>query len=140
MKSLDSFNFHDCKIHGVYFNVDGGNSDIVFDIDYICEWDCAGSQFKVAPALLTFHDVTDFKWLLDWGKSGYCRAVMNPLIEMIERESAETNMRLPEYYKWIIKTLGDDSDISFGASGFSFKLTKQPVFVAKQYLSKEERN
>ena len=49
---------------------------------YIVDWICAtngGARFRVAPATLTFHDVTDLRVSFDFGGSG-------PLIEIVQQQ------------------------------------------------------
>jgi len=63
--------------------------DLVLDIDFILEWipgkgdDC---EFRVAPATLEFHGVTDPRIQIDWGESGFQVALHIASIDRIERE------------------------------------------------------
>ena len=69
------FSWHDCHIWGIELRAgdpDDGDwtSDLVLDIDFIVEWICGtggGGQFRVAPATLVFHGVTDPKIAIDLG-------------------------------------------------------------------------
>jgi len=76
---FDRLSWHDCQIWGLEFRAgepDEGDwsSDLVLDIDFITEWLCGvtgGAQFRVAPATLAFHGVTDPRIGIDWGNSGF---------------------------------------------------------------------
>jgi hypothetical protein len=74
--------WHDCHIWGIELRADDPDdgdwtSDLVLDIDFIVEWICGtggGGQFRVAPATLVFHGVTDPKIDIDWGRLGSLRS------------------------------------------------------------------
>ena len=76
---FDRLSWHDCHIWGIELRAgdpDDGDwtSDLVLDIDFIVEWICGtggGGRFRVAPATLVFHGVTDPKIAIDWGRSGF---------------------------------------------------------------------
>ena len=75
---FDRLSWHDCHIWGIELRAgdpDDGDwtSDLVLDIDFIVEWICGtggGGQFRVAPATLVFHGVTDPKIDIDSGRLG----------------------------------------------------------------------
>jgi hypothetical protein len=61
---FDRLSWHDCRIWGIAFRTNEpikGDwiSELVLDIDFICEWCCdnAEGRFRVAPANLVFHGV-----------------------------------------------------------------------------------
>ena len=94
---FDRLSWHDCHIWAVELRVgdpDDGDwtSDLALDLDFIVEWICGvggGGQFRVAPATLIFHGVTDPKIDIDWGRSGF-QASMHPVsIASVERELVE---------------------------------------------------
>jgi hypothetical protein len=63
-------------------------SDLVLDVDFIAEWLCevgGGARFRVAPATLVFHGVTDLRIDIDWGSSGFQCALHEVSIDRIER-------------------------------------------------------
>src|SRR6184192_625452 len=76
---FETLSWHDCNIWGMEFqtgDADEGEwtSDVIFNIDYIAEWICGvdrSMHFRVAPARLTFHGVTDPRVAIDWGRSGF---------------------------------------------------------------------
>jgi len=75
---LDDRSWHDNALYGVRLDVGDcargdWHADLVLDIDHIVEWLCGeGRQvrFRVAPATLTFHHVTDLRIAIDCGDSG----------------------------------------------------------------------
>ncbi len=91
---FDGLSWHDCHIHALAFRVgdvdaDDCTSDFVLDIDFIVERLCgvdSGTQFRVAPATLAFHGVTDLKITIDWGDSGFQNALHEVSIGGIHRQ------------------------------------------------------
>ncbi len=91
---LDQLSWHDDTIYGFRFDVGDSfqgdwHADLVLDIDHIVEWICAtdcGARFRVAPATLTFHGVTDLRIAIDWGDSGHRNALHELSIGAIARE------------------------------------------------------
>jgi hypothetical protein len=81
-QAVDATSWHDNLVHALLFHVGDAStgdwrSELVLDIDHIVEWICGtegDARFRVAPATLTFHDVTDLRVNFDFGGSG-------PLIE-----------------------------------------------------------
>ena len=132
--------WHDNKIHGFFFRQEKFVSDIVFDIDFILEWLCKETcKFKIAPASLVFHNVTDLRIVIDWGDSDFQRSVMGMHIVEIKRNIVKTRMKFPEYYKWNIELSDKHSEINFGASGFTQYLRSEAIWTDKQFLTIEQR-
>jgi hypothetical protein len=85
---FERLSFHDCHVWGVDLrpgDPDTGDwtSDLALDLDYIVEWLCGvdgGAQFRVAPATLLFHGVTDPRIAIDWGDSGL-QIALHPVSE-----------------------------------------------------------
>lgn len=148
---FDRLSFHDCHIWGVEFRVgdpDTGDwtSDLAVDVDFIVEWMCGTdrrAQFRVAPATLLFHGVTDPKIAIDWGRAGYQLALHPISIGAIERElihDQKVYLGRP-YYRWKIRLNWPDlSEIAFGAVGFTLTERAEPVLTETQCLSFKERN
>ncbi len=71
---FDALSWHDCHIWGMDLrpgDPDRGDwrSDFVLHLDFIAEWLCGvdgQAQFRVAPATLIFHGVTDLRINIDW--------------------------------------------------------------------------
>ena len=70
--------WHDNSVYGLRLVIgdhERGDwrSDLVLDIDHIVEWVYAADRrprFRVAPATLVFHDVTDLQIAVDCGDTG----------------------------------------------------------------------
>ena len=145
-KIYDVYQFHDSLLHGISFFVEDFQSELRLDIDHILQWPNCPSEadetllFTVSKALLTFFDVTDLSINIDWGESGYTTAVSGVYIDMIERVSIPTSLRLPAYYKWNIVFDDNHSFISFGSSSMAFELIGSGLTVPRQFLLAAERN
>ena len=141
----ESRSWHDNYVYGLYFSIRDWNADLVFDIDHILEWVCGvdgGAQFRVAPATLAFHDVTDLKINVDWGDSGFQTALHEMSIHQIARDRVEDQKICLDrpYYRWTIKTnWPKNSHIVFGASGFTMTLRSEPVLQDQQQLTRKTR-
>ncbi len=143
---FDRLSWHDNAVYGVRFDVGDSSrgdwhSDLVIDIDHIVEWVCGvagGARFRVAPATLTFHDVTDLRIAVDCGDSG-CRTALNELsIGAVMREPVQDQKICLDrpYYRWRIElNLPQGGEITFGASGFTQTLRAEPVLLDDQKLS-----
>ena len=147
---FERLSWHDNALYGLRFDVGDScrgdwHSDLVLDIDHIIEWVCDADgqcRFRVAPATLTFHDVTDLKLAVDWGDSG-CRTVLHEVsIGRITRERVEDQkIRLDRpYYRWRIElNWPQGGEIGFGASGFTQALRAEPVLRDEQKFSPADR-
>ena len=100
-------------------------------------------QFRVAPATLIFHGVTDPKIDIDWGRSGF-QASMHPVsIASVDRELVKDQKVYLDrpYYSWRIRlNWPESSEVAFGAVGFTQTLRGEPVLTEKQCLSLRERS
>jgi hypothetical protein len=102
--------WHDDTVYGLRFAVGDiargdWRSELVLDLDHIVEWLCGQDRsvrFRVAPATLIFHDVTDLRIALDWGDSGHRMALGEPQIDAITRAAfADQKICLDRpYYRW----------------------------------------
>jgi hypothetical protein len=147
---FDRLSWHDCHIWGLSFSVgdpaeEDCTSDLVFDIDFILEWlrpSADKYQFRVAPAQLVFHGVTDLRISIDWGDSGFQVAVHGVSIAAVSRElvpDQKAHLDRP-YYKWRILLNWPEGEIVFGATGFTQTLLADPVLTDNQHLSPVERS
>lgn len=147
---FDDLCWHDNALYGLRVNVgdrERGDwrSDLVLDIDHIVAWlrDAdAQIRFRVAPATLTFHDVTDLKIAIDCGDSGGQIALNALSIDAIARERLRDQRICLDrpYYRWrIALNLPQGGAITFGASGFTQILRAEPVVQDQQQLSPAER-
>jgi hypothetical protein len=147
---LDGLSWHDNALYGVRLDIGDcargdWHADLVLDIDHIVEWLCGeGRQirFRVAPATLTFHHVTDLQIAIDCGDSGGRTALHALSIDAITRErilDQKTCFDRP-YYRWRIGlNLPAAGALSFGASGFTQVLRAEPVLLDQQQLSPADR-
>ncbi len=148
---FDRLSWHDCHIWGIELRAgdpDDGDStsDLAFEIDFIVEWICGvdgAGQFRVAPATLVFHGVTDPKIAIDWGRSAFQVSLHPASIDHVERElirDQKVYLDRP-YYRWRIQlNWPASSEITFGAVGFTQMMRAEPVLTEKQYLSFSERS
>ena len=143
--------WHDCSIWGMALHNGGGEpafepADLVLDIDFIVEWLCgvgAPARFRVAPAALVFHQVTDLRITVETTHSGDYRMAVSPWpILRIDRESIERPEGYPgpTSYAWTL-ALGTPTpgEIHFGARGFTQELRAEPVLTERQSLTIGER-
>jgi hypothetical protein len=147
---FDALSWHDNEIYGFELRVgdperDDWTSDLVLDIDYIAEWVRNGDefQFRVAPATLVFHGVTDLRIAIDSGTENSQTALVLPSIAAIERQPiADQKVFLDRpYYRWCIRLNGiPDGEIAFGAVGFTQTLRREPVLCAEQRLDRSLRD
>ena len=147
---FDRLSWHDCHVWGLSIGAgdsDAGDwtSDLIIDLDYIVEWICGVDktfQFRVAPATLTFHGVTDLHVGVEWG-DGALQAAIHPMsIDRIGRERiANQKVFLDRpYYRWrITSNWPAGGEIAFGAVGFTQRLRADPVLGVRQHLTRKER-
>lgn len=147
---FDSVSWHDCHIWGV--SIGAGDpetgdwtSDLTIDLDFIVEWVCGVDrtfQFRVAPATLVFHGVTDLRIGVQCG-DGTLQAAIHPIsIDRVEREPvAQQKVFLDRpYYRWSIRSNWPaGGEIVFGAVGFTQRLRAKPILSARQHLTRHER-
>jgi hypothetical protein len=143
---FERLSWHDCYLWGVELRAgdpdeEDWTSELALDIDFIVE--CVhGGQYRVAPATLVFHGVTDPRIDIDWGRSGFQAALHPVSIDGIERERVQdqkVHLDSP-YYGWRIPlNWPAGGEIAFGAVGFTQTLRAEPVLSAKEHLSLTER-
>ncbi|MBZ5575144.1 MAG: hypothetical protein LAP40_01130 [Acidobacteriia bacterium] len=147
---FEQLSFHDCHIYALDLrtaDADVGEwvSELALDIDYILEWICpigAAAQFRVAPASLVFHNITDLSIGIDWGDSGF-RTSLHPVsIDALEREPvADQKVHLDRrYYSWKVRLNWPRAGvIGFGATGFTLAPSGDGIVTGRQRLSIAER-
>lgn len=151
-QQFDDLSFHDNLIYGVRFDIgdpDRGtwHSDLVLDIDHITEWVCEGERdnrtfrFRVAPATLTFHNVTDLVINIAFGDTGLQTNLNEASIDRVERTlqpEAEQKICLDQpYWRWCIAlNWPKGGEITFGASGFELDLRAEPTLTDQQRLGR----
>ncbi len=148
---FDRMTWHDNLIYGLRLDVgdsDRGDwrSDLVLDIDHIAEWICGPgddeARFRVAPATLTFHDVTDLVIVVDCGDSGGRTGLNELSIQAITRERIRDQKVCLDrpYYRWrMALNLPAGGRIEFAASDFTQVLRAEPVERQQPRLSPADR-
>lgn len=146
---FDPWTWHDSEIHGIHFVLgdtsnDDWTSELVLDIDVIVEWvQCGPALFRVAPAALTFHDVTDFKVNFSGASSGYQVALTRPSIIETKRERIKDQKICLDrpYYAWkfALSCMGQAGEMCFGASDFDQVFRAEPVLIDEQCLPSKSR-
>ena len=148
---FDELSWHDCHVSGFELRVgnpDEGDwtSDLALTLDFITEWICGvdgRAQFRVAPAALVFHGVTDLHLNIDWGRTGFQVALHEISIDHIERQRIQDQKIFLDrpYYQWVIRlNWPAGGEISFGAVGFTQTLLAEPVLTENQWLSRSVRS
>ncbi|HJS33412.1 MAG TPA: hypothetical protein VJ924_15565 [Alphaproteobacteria bacterium] len=137
--------WHDDSIYGLRVVVgdhERGDwrSELVLDIDHIVEWVCGldrRPRFRVAPASLIFHDVTDLQVAVDCGDTGGRVALHALSIDRVARERIEDQKVCFDrpYFRWRIElNWPAGGSIVFAASGFTQTLRAEPVLQDEQWL------
>lgn len=146
---FENVSWHDNFLHGISWKQElkSNIDELILDIDYICEWICEKGKnftFKISPADLIFYDITDLKININWGDSNFQDSFEGgvPILDITRElvKNPKVHLNKP-YYKWTIKldTLAKDSYISFGSTGFTQTIRKEPILVDKQWLTLDER-
>jgi len=147
---FDDRSWHDNALYGVRLDIGDHargdwHADLVLDVDHIVEWLCGADRqvrFRVAPATLTFHHVTDLQIAIDCGDSGGRVALHALSIDRIERARIDDQKICFDrpYYRWRIALNGPQGGaIVFGASGFTQVLRADPVLLDQQQLPPADR-
>lgn len=146
---FDQLSWHDDHVYGFDLELgdperDDWTSDLVLDLDHIVEWVRGEDRmrFRVAPASLVFHGVTDLRIALAWEDTGFRATPYLPSIDAIERRPVEDQKVFLDrpYYAWEIRFNGPRGGaIGFGAVGFTLALLREPTLCDEQQLTREQR-
>lgn len=117
---FDALSWHDVRVHGFRIVEGGqGTAELVLDIDFILERvppERGGQRFRVAQAILQFHEVFGLRFVLDYVA---CSAGMTAFsIDRIEREVIGDEER-PRTCRWRIDIDWPEGFLEFEAPGFS---------------------
>jgi hypothetical protein len=148
---FEGLSWHDCHIWGLELRAgapeeDDWTSDLALDLDFIADWLCGvdgATRFRVAPATLVFHGVSDLRIAIDWGRSDFQVALHDASIDRIDREPVADQKvyRDRPYYRWTIRfNWPRGGEIGFGAVGFTQTLHAEPVLSDAQRLSPSQRS
>lgn len=144
LEKFEDYSWHDNAIHGLRIveGNDGCSGDLVLDIDFILEWlapprDDESFSFKIAPANLTFHEVTDLVVSIDYAAStAACQPMM---IHEIHRNPITYSNGYSSFTWKIEINWPRNSFISFDSSGFTQELKSEAIVSSAQYLSPSQR-
>lgn len=142
--------WHDDTVYGLRLDLgdperNDWRSDLMLDLDHIVEWVCGVDRrcrFRVAPATLTFHHVTDLQVAVDCGDTGGQVALHALSIDAVTRERIVDQKICFDrpYYRWRIAfNWPQGGEIRFGASDFTLDLRAEPVLLDQQQLSPLDR-
>jgi hypothetical protein len=141
-EDFDAMSWHDAHVHGLrleHFTEVEGAADLVLDIDYILNWQKAGTGFlfTVSQAVLQFHKVTSLKLELNYATPS---AGMCPFsIAAVEREVhiAPNGLRS---HRWRIPVNWPEGLLEFEAPSFTQTLVGEPHVQSDQFLTPEKRH
>ncbi len=135
-EQFELMTWHDNTLHGISCVDENFSNDLVLDIDYIEQWlnEAGLYRFKVAPAKLVFHEVSQLKIsLLNDGPRTMFAYMAT--INGIGREQLSENR-----YKWVIDLLGcQENKITFEAAGFTQESYKEAIISTSQHLTVDQR-
>jgi hypothetical protein len=140
---FDRMTWHDNTLYGLRFDIgdtqrNQWHSNLVLDLDHIVEWvrDADGDvRFRVVPATLVFHDVTDLRIDIDFADSACRTAINEPSIDGITRQPVSDRKICLDraYYRWRIAfNWPRGGEIAFGASGFTQTWRAEPRLLDQQ--------
>lgn len=147
---FDSLSWHDCHLWGIELRAGDAEtgdwtSDLALDIDLIVEWICGpeGSmRFRVAPATLIFHGVTDLSIAVTQEQQGAQVALHPWSMDRVERTPvADRKLYLDRpYYRGLISlNWPKRGEILFGAWSFTQTLRAEPLLTERQHLARLQR-
>lgn len=143
---FEQLSWHDCTIWGLEFHPPDPEAgdwtcDLALDIDFIVEWLCgvgSPSRFRVAPATLRFHTVSDLRLAVAWGAGGVLLHEMS--IDRVEREPLPPASSERPGYRWRIALNWPQSgEITFAAVGLTQTLRGAPIVTERQSLTRRQR-
>jgi hypothetical protein len=148
---FERLSWHDCHIWRLELRTgdpdqNDWTSDLAIDLDFITECLCGTDgccEYRVAPATLVFHGVTDLRIKIDWGESGFRMSLHEASIDGIDRELVRDQKVYLDrpYWSWRIRlNWPAGGEIAFGAVGFSQTLRAEPVLSRRECLSFHERS
>ena len=92
--NFDGLSLHDDTIYGL--RLDTVDPQRRCGAPILCLTSTTSStRFRVAPATLAFHDVTDLVLAIDWGNSGHQTALHLMAIDSLAREAVANQKNLP---------------------------------------------
>jgi hypothetical protein len=137
---FSEMSWHDVHVHG-FRVVEGehGEGELLLDIDYIMEWleNDEGFMFRIAPALLQFHEMTKLRLELDYARAS--AGIVPFSLGGLKREP----ITYPNGYtsfRWELEVNWPNGSIAFEAPRFTQSLSGPEVTSKKQWLLSPERS
>lgn len=141
---FDDLSWHDNHVHGISIereNPDHGTGVLTLDLDHILEWlpprDPGGRfRFRIAPARLTFREVSDLRIEIDWAA---------PTADMTPFSIGEVSRSKLEYpngyssWAWTIEVNWPVGSITFHAPHFAQRTVGPVIETSEQCLGPEHR-
>ena len=137
---FDDLSWHDDHVHALRI-IEGehGSGELVLDLDHIVEWlepSDGQCRFLLAPATLTFHDITDLRITIDYASPTAAIAPMS--IGEIAREPL-VYPNGHRTFRWRVLVNWPAGKLTFQSPGFTQVLRAQPVVTEKQRFDPKER-
>ena len=138
---FDAMSWHDNAVHAIrVVEGESGVAELVLDIDFIVEWlpPANGAfAFRIAPADLVFHEVSNLVVSIDYAATP--AAVQPMIVHEIQREPVKYANGNASF-AWRIEGLWPPKSLlSFEASSFTQTLRSLPKVSGAQYLPASER-
>src|SRR5512133_3266352 len=124
-RNFDQMCWHDNHVHGLALRAgEHGLGELALDIDYITEWICEAGEFRfrIAPATVTFHEVSDLRLAIDYAAAS---AAMGPFsLDGISRE--EFSLAAGHVsYRWKLALNWPGGEITFVSPRFTQILRRE---------------
>ena len=135
----DEMSWHNNHVHGLAIRAgEHGTGELALDLDYILEWLPSGNliSFRIAPATLVFHEVSNLNLALDY---------LQPLAAITPFSLGNISRQphvFPNGYstfRWEVAINWPEGFITFLAAGFEQTLRGEPCLTSNQWLTPEER-
>ncbi len=136
-EQFELMTWHDNTLHGISCVDENFANDLVLDIDYVeqCLEEAGYYRFKVAPAKLVFHEVSQLKISLISNGPQTMFAYL-ATINGIGREQVGENR-----YRWMVDLLGcKENVITFESSGFTQETYREAIISTSQHLTVDQRS
>ena len=145
---FDRMSWHDVHVHGFRI-VEGGHgtAELQLDIDFLLAWPDAGAgDFRVAQAMLQFHEVFGLRFALDYvacsaGMTPFAidRIVREPLSGSADDEDAPIDTQAHGPWRWRVELVWPEGGLDFEASGFTQWLVGEMVEQPESWLRPDQR-
>ena len=142
---FDHLSWHDNHVHAIQVEVDNpdhGTGILTLDLDHILEWIPPSGpgqpfRFRIAPARLTFHEVSSLRIEVDWAGA---TAGMTPFsIDGIVRKKLEYPTGFVSW-GWTIAVNWPQGAITFDSPRFTQNLVGPVVDAEVQCLTASQRS